>query len=83
MKYVFSVFDKKAGVYCTPFVSHTTSTAIRDFTQAANEPTSPVCNFPSDYELFELGAWDEESGKFDASPLPRFVVNGATLKGQS
>lgn len=83
MKYVFSVFDKKAGVYCTPFVSHSTATATRDFGQAVNDPNSQVCKYASDFELFELGAWDEDSGQIQTTQLPVFVVNGASLKEQN
>ncbi|AXH77586.1 MAG: nonstructural protein [Microviridae sp.] len=81
MKYVFSVFDKKAGVYCTPFVSHSVGTATRDFKQAVNDPNSQVCKFASDYELFELGAWDEDTGRIDSVSSPVFIVNGASLEG--
>lgn len=79
-KYVFSVFDKKAGVYCTPFVSHSIATATRDFTQAVNDPNSQVHKFASDYELYQIGAWDEDTGRMDVCPSPDFVVNGSSLQ---
>jgi len=80
MKYMFSVFDKKAGVYCTPFVSHSIATATRDFQQAVNDPASQICKYSSDFELYEIACWDEDTGRLDVLSLPSFVVNGASLK---
>ncbi|AXH77039.1 MAG: nonstructural protein [Microviridae sp.] len=83
MKYVYSVFDKKAGVYCTPFVSHSDATATRDFRQAVNDPSTQVCKYASDFELFCLGAWDEDVGSLQPTASPVFVVNGMSLQEAS
>lgn len=81
MRSMFSVYDKKASVYCTPFVSHSEATAVRDFRQAVNDPASSVSSYASDFDLYELGTWHEDSGEIDQHQMPKFVVNGGSLKG--
>lgn len=80
MKGIFSVFDKKAGVYSTPFVSHSLATATRDFGSAVNDSSSQISKFASDYELFMVGEWDEDSGLIVSGSSPVFVVAGSSLK---
>lgn len=75
----FGVFDKKGGVYATPFFCIREGAAIRSFQDIANNPETTVYRHPEDYELFHLGDFDDESGEF--SPVrPRFVVNGVTVR---
>lgn len=52
---MFSIFDSKAQTYCTPFFSQTLGTALRDFAFAANDKTTNIGRYPSDFVLFELG----------------------------
>lgn len=78
MKKLYSVFDKKAAVYCAPFLAHNMASAIRDLSRAANDPQSVVGQYPSDYELYEVGDWDENTGVIEARSVT-FVVNAASL----
>ncbi len=58
---IFTVYDSKAEAYTTPFFSQTTATAIRAFTQAANEVDHDFNRYAADYTLFELGLWDDQT----------------------
>lgn len=58
----YSVYDSKARTYITPFFSINNDTAIRIFAHAANDPTTDIGRFPSDYTLFLLGRWYAETG---------------------
>lgn len=62
---MFSVWDCKAEAYITPFFSQTTATAIRSFATAANAEDHQFARFGADFTLFELGEWDDNSGKFE------------------
>ena len=79
MKKVFSVFDKKAAVYCNPFVSHSRQVAMRDLEAAVMDPNSQLNKFSSDYELYELGSWNEDTGGMELYPSPEFVVNAGSF----
>lgn len=80
MKGIFSVYDKKAAVFSTPFVSHGNATATRDFRSALNDPNSQICKFSDDYDLYLVGTWDEDSGSIVAENVPVFIVSGSSLK---
>jgi len=77
VKTIYSVFDKKTAVFCSPFVSHNDLTAIRDFTSACRDPASVISKFPEDYELYHVGDWDDDTGDIVAGR--RFVVAAASL----
>lgn len=60
---VFTVHDSKAACFCTPYNSENNNTAIRDFSYAANDPTTPIGRHPSDYTLFCIGSFDNQTGQ--------------------
>jgi len=63
MKLVCSVFDIKAKLWSTPFFSHSSVVAIRDFSAAARGQGG-IAQFPGDYELWSIGSWDDVTGDF-------------------
>lgn len=67
---VFGVRDGKAEAFLQPFFSGTAGSAIRAFDDAINGEKSPIAVHPSDYTLYELGEFDDNSGSIVAcSPL--------------
>lgn len=77
IKNLFSVYDKKAGVYSNPFTQITPAAALRDFGQATNDPESLLYSNPEDFDLYHLGQFEDESGKFDLLQNPVFLDNAA------
>lgn len=65
---IFSVFDKKARSFCTPFYMPNVETAVRAFHQAANDKSIDVGRYPADFDLFMLGTFNDETGVTE-SPL--------------
>jgi len=67
LKYLaFAMYDSVARVYTPPFYMATSNVAIRAFALTANLPDSKVGLHPSDFTLYELGVFDDESGIFTA-----------------
>lgn len=62
MRVVFTVLDSVAGVFCNPYFSNNKFTALRDFCEASKDPQSQISKYPSEYVLYEIGNFDEESG---------------------
>lgn len=62
MKLVCSVYDRKAELWGLPFYSHSRPTAVRDFAAAVKGGSGNVAQFPEDYELYLLGAFDDTTG---------------------
>ncbi len=59
---IYTVYDSKAEAYHQPIFSHNKATAIRSFTQAANEKGAEFQIHAEDYTLFEIEHWDEQTG---------------------
>lgn len=82
MRKMFAAFDSKAGVFMTPFFQARTELAVRSFAAALSRPDSEMRLFPEDFTLFELGSFDEESGKFEVHGAPVSVITGAVCASQ-
>lgn len=59
---MFGVFDLKGKAYMQPFFSGTAGCAMRAFGDAVKDGKSPISAHPEDYQLFELGNFDDNSG---------------------
>lgn len=66
---IFTVYDKVAEFHMQPFFARTNGEAIRSFSQAVNEDPqkSQIAAHPHQYELFEIGSFDEQLGLIAAS----------------
>lgn len=59
---LFCVYDAKASFYLKPFTEQSTVQALRGFDAAVNEGDSQLKKFPDDFELHEIGEFDESTG---------------------
>lgn len=80
---VVCVKDTASDVFSQPqYVAHVNQ-ALRGFTDQVNEkPVSEqnlVARHPSDFFLFELGTFDDVTGKFSLLESPRQVARAADL----
>ena len=60
----FTVYDSKAEAFLQPFFMQSKGAAIRGFTELVNDKNHSFGKYPGDYTLFELGSFDEQTGKF-------------------
>lgn len=70
IRVMFSVFDHKAKMYANPFIHVNRTTAMRAVAQGLQNQQDPLVANAKDYELFELGSWDDETGKFFSHDYP-------------
>lgn len=66
----YTVYDVKAGAYLPPFQDQSHATAIRRFTELANQPDHPFQKHAEDYTLFYVGDFDDEHAVFDNPTAP-------------
>lgn len=59
---IFSVYDSKALAYGVPFFMPSVGSAVRAFSDLANDPQSMVNRHPTDYVLYEVGEFDDTVG---------------------
>ena len=62
---IFVIFDVKAGFYNKPFFMPNTNTAIRAFSDLANDEATEIAKHPSDFSLYELGTYDDSVAKME------------------
>jgi len=59
---IFSVYDSKVSVFSSPFPQPNSAVAIRAFALAANTVGNDLYNYPTDFSLFQIGLFDDETG---------------------
>lgn len=72
---IFSVKDLKADAFASPFFFGRVEVAVRTFADALTEPGHPMSAHPDDYVLYQLGAFDDETGMITSNP-PVLIVHG-------
>lgn len=73
----FSVMDQKVGAFAHPFFATAIGLAVRMFGDWCNDQGTPLSKHPEDYQLFQVGYFDDESGQFEAAVVPKLVSSGA------
>lgn len=74
---ICSVRDSAAQIFGRPVFVAALGQAVRGFADQVNDPQkdSDLARHPSDFELYELGTFDDVSGEF-ALVKPRAVSRG-------
>lgn len=70
---IFSVYDRAANAYLQPFFMPARGLAIRAFTDLVNDEKNQFSKHPADYQLFELGSYDDNLGKLDCKDAPELI----------
>lgn len=81
---IYSVFDKKTGVYGQPFFLNHETHAIRAVQQAANDLKTSLGEYPADYALYRVGIFDDTDANFiDTGPVHICEVASLVYKTQT
>lgn len=67
MHYAVAVRDTATETFGRPFYVARPAEAVRTFGREINsgEPNSLLAAHPSDFELYQLAIWDDETGTFE------------------
>ena len=82
---VCSIKDRAADAFGRPFFVPAVGIAIRGFQDKVNrqDKDNQVFNHPDDFDLYELGMFDDESGMFDLLDVPKLLMLGKQAKTNS
>lgn len=80
IKRVYSTRDSKTEFFYTPFYQNTEAEALRTWGASTAKPESMICQYPEDYDLYYLGTFDDQTGKFQLLDSPKHVVSAVNLK---
>lgn len=80
-----SIKDSAADAYGRPFFLPSIGVAIRSFTDEVNRAAedNQIYQHPEDFDLFELGSFDDSTGKFDLHDVPKQIALGRQVKVRS
>lgn len=67
---VFSVRDNAAEAYLQPFFSVNRATALRALREAVRDVSHTFAKYPSQYGLFYLGTFDDQTCVFTLESTP-------------
>lgn len=62
MKILVALFDRATEAYAPVMTVHTRGEAIRSFKNECQNPNSPIRQHPTDYELWQVGEYDDQTG---------------------
>lgn len=81
MKVVVSLRDSAARLYGTPFFVQHAAQAVRSLRDEVNskDSKSDVNQHPSDFELYELGSYDEDTGMVVCHASPVLIARAKDL----
>lgn len=78
---IFTIFDAAAKAHLNPLFLHNEGQALRTFQDAVNSPEpSNISTHSSQFTLFHVGEYDDETGKVTPLESIRSIVNGLQLK---
>lgn len=79
---IFAVRDRLAEIYGNPFMQATTSAAIRTFSDSVNSvgDTNMLNKHADDFDLFQLGTWDDNTGLYETGVPTRVAVGKECLR---
>lgn len=81
---VCAVRDRAVASFGNPFFVQAVGQALRSFADAVNEKAvnnaSQIAQHPEDFDLFELGFFDPDTGLFTQDGPPRQIAVGKDVK---
>lgn len=79
---VCSVRDRAVDAFMRPIFVPAAGAAIRSFSDEVNRvsPENEMNRHPSDYDLYELGQFDDQTGILSSHSSPRVLMRGQDCK---
>lgn len=78
---VCAVKDRALDAFMQPFFVQTIGVANRSFTDEVNRPESPMYAHPDDYDLHQIGNYDDSTGQITPC-APQQIALGKAVKRQ-
>lgn len=79
----YAIYDRKSVAYHTPFFAAAEGAAIRSFSDLVNDKNTSVGRHPTDYVLFFIGVYDDQSGTMvPVAPIVHVIDANALVKEQ-
>jgi len=82
IQYICTVKDRAADAFGRPMFVPSTGVAIRSFSDEINRNNAEnqLYNHPDDFDLYELGQFDDNTGLFALHDQPKLLSLGKQVK---
>jgi hypothetical protein len=79
---IVSVKDSAAEAFGRPMYLQSLGVAIRSFTDEVNreDKDNQLYQHPDDFDLYELGVFDDSLGRYELRDNPTVIVRGKDVK---
>jgi hypothetical protein len=79
---ICSVKDRAAEAFGRPMYVASTGVAVRGFTDEVNraDKDNQLYNHPDDFDLYDLGVFDDSTGMYTLRDNPTILVRGKDVK---
>lgn len=77
---IYTIFDSVSKTYNKPFYQSNDDTACRAFTNAINDSESQLSLNPSDFTLYYLAEFDDESGEIHVAKQSKIAHGPEVVK---
>lgn len=77
-----TVKDRAADAYGRPMFVPSTGVALRSFSDEINrqDPENQMYNHSDDFDLYELGTFDDDTAQFSLHDQPKLLTLGKQVK---
>jgi hypothetical protein len=75
----YTLFDSKSLVFNQPFFAHNHAVAIRMVGDIAQDANTSVGRHPSDYIVYKVGTYDDQTGFFSPLEIREHVIDVISL----
>jgi len=79
---VYAVYDSKVQYFHQPMFMRNKGEALRSWELVANEKDHAISRHPEDFNLFELGEYDDQTGQITMHKAPISIGLAAQFKRQ-
>ena len=77
---ICAMFDRAAQTYGRPFFVHNSAVAVRSLTDELKNPESELARHPEDYDLYDIGAYDDDDASITTyDDGPKLIVRAQDL----
>jgi len=79
---LYSIYDNKMEIYMPPFPANNARHAMRKCSEIFTQPNSVFLNYPEDFQVWEIGEYDDKTGVIKAFKNIRHLCTAKQIIGK-
>jgi len=79
VKKLYAIYDSKSSVHLPPWLAHNDGDAMRQCMAMLEKEDNMISRFSADYNLVNLGSYDDVKGLIEGLNVPKMITNISEL----